>query len=170
MYDLSTSKEKRITTNPSTSYRPVIYGDKIAWFDDRSGNWDIYIYDLATHQESHTTDGSYQWSPAIYGDKIVWTDDRNGNTDIYMGTLVYPPVAAFTASPLSGKAPLSVKFKDKSTGSPTSRSWNFGDNSGSIAKNPVHKYIKAGKYTVSLKVTNAADNNTVEKSDYITVK
>ncbi|MCO5382075.1 MAG: PKD domain-containing protein [Methanosarcina barkeri] len=169
MYDLSTSKEKRITTNPSASYSPAIYGDRIAWMDDRNGNWDIYVYDLATRQESHTTDKSDQYYPDIYGDKIVWTDMRNGNADTYMGTLSTSPVAAFSASPTSGKAPLKVTFTDKSTGTPTSWKWSFGDKTYSTAKNPVHKYTAAGKYTVSLTVKNAAGSNTKTMSGYIKV-
>jgi PKD repeat protein len=79
-----------------------------------------------------------------------------------------PPVAVFSASPIYGNAPLAVAFTDKSTGSITSRSWNFGDKSASSLQNPVRKYIKAGKYTVSLRVTNAAGSNT--KRMFITVK
>ncbi len=81
-----------------------------------------------------------------------------------------PPIAAFSASPVSGKKPLTVKFTDKSTGSPTFWSWNFGDKSTSTTKNPMHKYTKAGKYTVSLTVKNAAGSNTRIKLKYITVK
>ncbi len=80
------------------------------------------------------------------------------------------PVASFYGSSTSGKAPLKVTFTDKSTGSPTSWSWNFGDKSTSTAKKPVHKYSKAGKYTVSLTVKNAAGSNTKTRSSYITVK
>lgn len=79
-------------------------------------------------------------------------------------------VAAFSASPTSGKALLTVKFSDKSKGSPTSYVWNFGDKSISTSRNPVHKYSKAGKYTVSLTVKNAAGSNTKKVSNYITVK
>lgn len=81
-----------------------------------------------------------------------------------------PPVAAFSASPLSGRKPLTVKFKNKSTGSPTFWSWNFGDNTTSTAKNPTHKYTKAGKYTVSLTVKNTSGSSSVTKSKYIIVK
>ncbi len=65
------------------------------------------------------------------------------------------PVAAFSASPTSGYAPLTVKFTDKSTGSLTSWKWSFGDGTYSTQKNPSHTYSKAGKYTVSLTVKNA---------------
>jgi beta propeller repeat protein len=169
MYDISTKTEKRITTNPSASYYPKIYGDRIVWMDDRNGNWDIYVYDLAAHQQTHTTDKSDQYNPDIYGDKIVWTDMRNGNADIYMGTLSTSPVAAFSASPTSGSAPLKVKFTDKSTGSPTSWKWSFGDGKTSISKSPLYTYTKAGKYTVSLTVKNAAGSNTKIIKNYIVV-
>ncbi|AKB58388.1 glutaminyl-peptide cyclotransferase [Methanosarcina barkeri] len=79
------------------------------------------------------------------------------------------PVAVFYASPKSGRAPLSVKFTDKSTGTPTKWKWDFGDGSKSFLQNPTHKYSKAGKYTVTLKVTNAAGIDTATKSKYIIV-
>ncbi|MGE5458586.1 MAG: PKD domain-containing protein [Methanococcaceae archaeon] len=169
MYDLSTNKEIQITTNASDSNSPVIYGNTIVWQDNRNGNWDIYAYDLVTRQQIHTTDKSDQVDPAIYENRVVWTDSRNVNPDIYMGTISYLPVAAFTASPTSGKAPLSVTFTDKSTDA-YYWSWNFGDKSTSTAQNPVHKYSKAGKYTVKLTVKNAAGSNTKTASSLITVQ
>ena len=80
------------------------------------------------------------------------------------------PVGAFSASPVSGKAPLKVQFTDRSTGSPTSRKWNFGDGTSSTIKNPAHKYGKAGKYTVTMTVKNSAGSKTKIKSGYVTVK
>jgi PKD repeat protein len=74
------------------------------------------------------------------------------------------PHAAFATS-ISGRT---VKFTDKSTGSPTSYLWDFGDKSTSKDKNPTHKYSKAGKYTVSLTVKNSAGSN--KKIDSVTVK
>jgi len=78
--------------------------------------------------------------------------------------------AAFTVTQ-STKTPLIVKFMDKSSGSPTSWKWNFGDKSPIVkTKNATHTYKKAGKYTVSLTVKNAAGSNSITKSKYITVK
>ncbi|RPJ79708.1 MAG: PKD domain-containing protein [Alphaproteobacteria bacterium] len=87
-----------------------------------------------------------------------------------VATVLRAPVAAFSASPLSGKAPLRVQFTDKSAGSPKSWKWNFGDGTSSTIKNPAHKYNKAGKYTVTLTAKNAAGNNAKIRSGYITVK
>jgi YVTN family beta-propeller protein len=85
--------------------------------------------------------------------------------------IVHPPVASLLGSPTSGKMPLKVVFRDKSTGMPNSWKWSFGDGKTSAAKNPVHKYTKIGKYTVSLTVKNAVScNNTKTMYNYITVK
>ena len=93
-----------------------------------------------------------------------------GNSIDYLPLIsLKPPVAAFSASPTSGKAPLKVKFTDRSTSLPTSWKWSFGDGYYSTAKNPVHKYGKAGKYTVSLEVKNKKGSNKTTYN-YISVK
>ena len=66
------------------------------------------------------------------------------------------PVADFSTSVASGYAPLAVQFIDKSTGSPISWSWNFGDgtpNSSEIS--PTHTYTTPGTYNANLTVSNA---------------
>lgn len=170
-YDLSTRKKTQITSKKSDSINPVIYGNTIVWQDNRSGNWDIYAYDLVTHQQIHTVDKSDQVDPAIYDNKVVWTDYRNGynKPDIYMGTISFLPVAAFTASPITGNHPLNVKFTDKSSDA-YYWYWDFGDKTTSTLQSPAHKYTKAGKYNVTLTVKNAAGKNTAKKIKIITVK
>lgn len=64
--------------------------------------------------------------------------------------------AAFSASSLTGVAPLAVTFTDQSTGNPVSWNWSFGDGASSSAKNPQHNYQVAGSYTATLTVLNAA--------------
>jgi len=61
--------------------------------------------------------------------------------------------AEFTASPTQGPLPLTVKFTDKSSGSPKSWYWDFGDGTTSSEKNPSHTYNSAGIYSVGLMVT-----------------
>jgi YVTN family beta-propeller protein len=80
------------------------------------------------------------------------------------------PDADFVGSPVSGSFPLKVQFTDKSTGSPTSWKWNFGDGSDLVTEyNPTHTYSKAGTYTVKETVSNAAGKDTEIKTNYITV-
>jgi PKD repeat protein len=99
----------------------------------------------------------------------VWIDYRNGQPDIYIGTISYLPITAFSASPASGKHPLNVKFTDKSSDA-YYWSWDFGDKTTSTLPSPSHQYKKAGKFTVSLTVKNAAGKSTAKKTNYITVK
>lgn len=80
-----------------------------------------------------------------------------------------PPVADFTAAPLSGDHPLPVQFYDLSTNSPTSWLWDFGDGHLSSAQNPEHIYMAAGSYTVSLRVENDDGWDYKSVPGYITV-
>lgn len=71
------------------------------------------------------------------------------------------PVASFTASPLTGNAPLTVYFKDTSSNKPTSWAWDFGDGSiDSNEKNPTHTYNNPGTYMVTLTASNSAGQST----------
>lgn len=79
------------------------------------------------------------------------------------------PDADFEGKPTCGKAPLNVTFTDRSTGSPTIWYWDFGDGINATVKNPFHTYTNPGKYTVSLKVTNAAGSDTKVRQDYVSV-
>lgn len=80
-----------------------------------------------------------------------------------------PPVAAYSANPLSGNAPLTVSFTDQSTGAPTKWFWSFGDRTFSTQQSPSHTYTKAGKYTVRLTVMNANGGDIETKYGLITV-
>ena len=81
------------------------------------------------------------------------------------------PVANFVGTPTSGTAPLTVTFRDRSTNTPTSWGWDFGDNSSvnATVQNPVHTYASAGNYTVKLTATNSAGSNLFTQTNYITV-
>ena len=88
MYDISSSKQIRVTDNRSIiPYLPVIYGDRIVWESRLNVNESskIFMYDLSTERETQViTDKSNQERPAVYGDRIVWEDYRNGKLNIYM--------------------------------------------------------------------------------------
>lgn len=84
------------------------------------------------------------------------------------------PTASFTASPVSGSAPLTVQFTDTSspgTSAITAWAWDF-DGDGmvdSTAQNPSFIYTTEGKYTVSLTVLNGAGSNTVTQTELINI-
>ena len=78
------------------------------------------------------------------------------------------PVPNFSASPVTGCAPLLVNFTDLSTGA-TSWEWNLGNGVTSNQRNPSTVYFNPGTYTVTLTVTNAGGTQTLTRTNYITV-
>jgi predicted secreted protein len=72
-----------------------------------------------------------------------------------------------TASPTSGKAPLTVSFS--STASLPPRTWNFGDGNGSSDQNPVHTYQTCGNYTVTLAARDVYGNDVTIPAGVISV-
>ena len=78
--------------------------------------------------------------------------------------------ANFTASPLSGCAPLVVNFTDQSTGNPISWRWDLGNGTTSFNQNPSGTYFNPGQYNVKLVIGNAAGTaDSITKMQYITV-
>ena len=108
-----------------------------------------------------------------YNVTLTVTNDVGSNTTTltdYITVSAVPPVADFSGEPVSGFAPLEVTFTDGSTGTaPLTYAWNFGDGATSTEQNPVHTYVTAGTFTVSLTVTNDGGINTKSLTGYITV-
>ncbi len=73
------------------------------------------------------------------------------------------PIAAFSLNPGRGTAPLTVQFIDESTGTITSRLWNFSDGSASSERNPVHTFVNPGLYNVFLTVTGPGGSSTITR-------
>ena len=73
------------------------------------------------------------------------------------GTPNQSPTASFTATPVSGQAPLTVAFDASASidadGSITSYSWNFGDGSSGTGVTASRTYAAAGTFTTVLTVT-----------------
>ena len=80
------------------------------------------------------------------------------------------PVANFSATPVTGCAPLLVKFTDLSTGNPASWKWDLGNGTISVLQNPSVTYFASGKYKITLIVKNAMGSDTIVKDQYITVQ
>jgi hypothetical protein len=107
--------------------------------------------------------------PEIYLEP-VWVFTGTFPSGNYYEFYVYArQFANFTATPASGKVPLTVNFTDTSDASPTCWSWNFGDNTNSTSRNPAHKYTTAGTYNVSLTAWNDLGSDTREKTVSVSV-
>ena len=105
------------------------------------------------------------------------TGDHGGHPDEAISSPIWctgnadvQPAAAFSGTPTSGIAPLTVQFTDQSspgTKPITAWAWDFGDGSTSTDPSPSHTYTAGGAYTVSLRVTTAAGESTETKAGYI---
>ena len=63
-------------------------------------------------------------------------------------------ITKFSAYPTHGNAPLTVDFRDKSSGNPVTWDWDFGDGAHSSLQNPSHVYTTSGSYPVTLSLKN----------------
>ena len=132
-----------------------------------SWSWTFGDQNTSTVQNpSHAYTGAGTYTVALTA-----TNQYGNNTctkNNYITVTAGPPVAAFTATPpTGGPAPLTVNFTDQSTNTPTSWSWTFGDGGTSTAQNPSHTYTTVGVYTVALKATNSAGNNTATYPGFV---
>lgn len=68
------------------------------------------------------------------------------------------PKVDFTATNLTGCAPLQTTFTDKSdpvSGTLLTNTWDYGDGNTGTGASSTHSYLQAGKYSVTLIVTNS---------------
>jgi PKD repeat protein len=143
---------------------------KWRWDFEPSGK-DTYSQHAVTAKHTFTKPGIYDITLTVWdaaGQTATLT--KSAYIVVKPAETVKKPIANFGVSVTSGKAPLTVKFTDKSINNPTSWKWNFGDGTSSTDKNPSHIYKKKGKYTVSLTVKNNAGSYTAAKSGLVAVK
>jgi PKD repeat protein len=114
--------------------------------------WDFGDGQTSTTQHpSHTYNNSGTYTVSLKIQNINGADSL-----IKTAYIIVSPetggTANFICNPLKGCLPLSVSFTDRSTGSPQSWLWDFGDGSTSTQRNPVHTYSKTGVYSIYLDV------------------
>ncbi|MFO1204702.1 MAG: LamG-like jellyroll fold domain-containing protein [Burkholderiales bacterium] len=117
----------------------------------------------ATVAKTYSAPGTYSVSLTVTGSGGSTTATQSINVS------AAAPVASFSATPVTGVAPLAVNFSDSSSGAVTSWSWQFGDGGTSTTQNPSYSYTKAGTYAVTLNVTGPGGSNQATKTGYITV-
>jgi outer membrane protein assembly factor BamB len=79
-----------------------------------------------------------------------------------------PPGVRFSAMPALGNAPMTVRFTDRSTGTPVVWNWDFGDGNTSSEQNPNHTFTTAGRYRVTLMAHNSGGSDSF--SSYVWVR
>ena len=116
-----------------------------------------------------TTDTSF-FSIDIVGNQRIFNDT------IDMGAFEYqfeagPIIADFYSDRNTAAVLGKIQFTDLSTGIPTTWEWDFNDDGivDSYARNPEYHFLTAGIYTVTLTSSDASQQNTITKTDYITI-
>jgi len=79
------------------------------------------------------------------------------------------PDVSFDGTPTSGAAPLTVQFTGKSSGTPDSWAWDFGDGGTSSEQDPSYTYTIPGTYTVTLTAKYPEYEVPSTQTNYITV-
>jgi photosystem II stability/assembly factor-like uncharacterized protein len=130
--------------------------NNLAWTSFMTNLPNVKVQDLEIHYASSKI------RAATYG-RGLW------ESPLYV--VVASPIANFNASQTTVLEGAVINFTDASTNTPTSWNWTFagGSPSSSTAQNPSVTYNTAGVYTVKLKVTNSAGNDSIIKTNYITV-
>jgi len=157
-----------LSSNTTSGYAPLDV-QIVSLLENATGvSWDFgdgnNSFANLTLEHLFSTPGTYNFT--------LKSENENGTSSkvIKINVLKPPvlPVANFESNATSGSTPLIVQFKDLLDNT-TERYWDFGDGTNSSEQSPVHTYIKAGKYTVSLTARNVMGINTVTKYNFILV-
>lgn len=142
-------------------------------FDDQSLGANKWLWDFGDGETSHEQEPSHTYRAiGTYTVRLTVSNEQGTNFAEKKALVVVvtpPAVPDFAANRVSGTAPLEVAFQDKSTNSPTSWFWQFGDGTTSPQRNPTHTYTAPGMYTVELTVKNSEGGSAVTRSGFIRV-
>ncbi len=168
-----TAPSASYTANPTSGGAPLT----VQFTDTSTGSPTGWSWDFGDGQTSTTQSPTHTFASAgTYLVAMTATNVCGESVATPVTVTVTGLIAAFTGTPTSGAAPVTVAFTDQSQGGPTSWSWNFGDSHAtagnpttSTAQNPTHTYSVGGTYTVTLTVSNGTSSATTTQTNYITV-
>jgi PKD repeat protein len=154
------------TANPTSGDVPLA----VKFTDMTSGQVNTWRWDFGDGKASSEQNPIHTyWTAGVYNVILTVSNDY-GQADVtktkYI-VVVGDLTSKFAADPASGKAPLDVKFTDRSIGGPTAWAWDFGDGSTASVKNPTHIFASPGSYDVKLTVTR--DGTTASSTQVINV-
>ena len=163
------------TANPLSGEAPLT----VQFTDTSAGSIDSYAWTFGDGGTSDEQNPSHTYTAAgTYTVTLTVTGPGGSNVEekinyITISAAPPAPVAAFTATPLLGVAPLSVTFTDQSTNTPTGWSWEYNAGSGwvefSTVQNPTYSFSVAGPYDIRLTASNSGGSDDETKSHYIAV-
>jgi len=94
-HNLETGDERRITTNSFGQYHPAVYGNFIAWQDNRNSQVDIYGFDLLRNTEVRVTSTTEnETRPFVDGPWLVCQEDSLGSLTANVRLIHLPSFAS----------------------------------------------------------------------------
>ena len=161
-----TANKTSVQTGVQVGFSDLSTNSPSSWFWTVSGPVQISST-LQNPTLSFTTAGVYSVTlkAANAGGEATLTKTN------FITVTVPAAVADFTSDKTTVTEGQMVNFSDLSTGNPVSWAWTIpgGTPSSSSLKNPSVTYKSAGKYDVTLVVTDANGNSTKVKTGYVTV-
>jgi gliding motility-associated-like protein len=136
---------------------PVLFSDNSFI---TTGSIDVWEYDFGDGSPfANTAIADHSFSPAgIYNVTLTVVSNLGCSNSLTQPVTVFNgPSADFTVTPNPAFALENVFFTDESTSNVglSAWFWDFGDESGENAQNPIHNYADGGEYTILLTVTDA---------------
>ena len=157
----------------------------VSFMDQSAGSPDSWLWTFGDGTSSNEQNPTHLYTfPGTYDVTLtVKNEEQTDTATLQNAVIVTPPrvVANFSAQPLAGPVPLTVKFTDQSTGSPTWWNWTLQETSWnmsfytsqttvyatSTAQNPQITINDPGTYDVWLTVGNVYGSSDMLRPRYI---
>ncbi len=159
-------------TDTSATVIPFL-GNANAYIPFNSRLWDFgdgVVSEQQNPQHTYRNQGIYTVSLTV-GTRFG-TDTETKNDTIKVTGNAASVKANFTATPITGVAPLTVTFteaRDVGTATINAFEWNFGDDTTGTQENPTHTYTEPGTYSVTLTIRTTLGTSTITKQNLIEV-
>jgi PKD repeat protein len=156
---------------PTAAFDAAVSGFSVE-FENLSSNADSYFWDFGDGQTSAASNPIYNYaSDGEYTVTLVAANECGADTATASVTISNLPVAAFSASPTTGCAPLTVNFDSFDSQNVGSFSWSFpgGVPATSSQADPVVVYNTPGSFGATLIVNNNSGADTLALENLITV-
>ncbi|MCX6146143.1 MAG: PKD domain-containing protein, partial [Candidatus Kapabacteria bacterium] len=165
---------KNLFVNIETNKQITLRDSLIQFNSIIEGNADKYLWDFGDSTYSTIANPSH-----IYNKKGIFTVKLFVSNDLFKDTIIKNDMiqifdrnsANFSQDITNGIVPLSVNFKNYSTGDINEYVWDFGDGFKLKGyKDPLHIYKQVGNYTVTLYVSNQLFSSSFSISNLIKIK
>ncbi len=161
----------KFEAGPLTGFAPL----KVLFSDLSTGNVANWKWSFGDGVVSRLKNPTHSYiAPGFYTAKLLVSGENGTGLEEKVDFITTlegdEPTAAFTAEPLTGNAPFTVKFSDFSSGKISNRDWEFGDGEVSKTLNPAHTFKTPGVFTVKLTVSSKNGESSDTKTNLITVK